>query len=511
MGECSSTTNRSNSNRERENKSSTKEINVENKNIKSPKKNTEEPVNKTILSKEINPLDIYEIINNIGEKSYGELFLVKHNITKKSCVMKEIKITAAFDEGIIKGKFGTLMQFDHPKVDKVLEFYTYNHMYYIISDQFKHGHLEQVMKAKKFLNENQSANIIYQVLNAMNYCHSNDVIHRDLKPENIIIEEVDNSEKYTVKVVDFGIVPSLEDEKLDKKTLGSINFMAPEIFKKNSYDKKCDMWSCGIILYYLITGVLPFYSDDDIKTIAKILKSPLVLNHKKFEKTSSLLKVFLKKLLERDVSKRLSALDALSHPWFEKFSLKDKNTIVESSKLGNFFSNLKTYKSNLKLQQICIALIVHNLPKSDEIKELEKAFTMMDIDLDGKLTKEELTTGFENMFKHKRDYNAEEEVKKIFKEIDTEKNGYITYEGFIRACIDKKNLIKDSNLKYAFDWFDTYNSGFIKSQEITKVLSGGDDKVITKEVEDIMKELKIETRGKVSFDDFKILISKIIT
>jgi len=109
----------------------------------------------------------------------------------------------------------------------------------------------------------------------------------------------------------------------------------------------------------------------------------------------------IRKLLDRNIHNRINAEEALKHPWFTRFELKQKYEVVTKEKITMFINNLKAYKTNYKLQESAIAIIVHNIPHNDEIKELEKAFRNIDTNKDGKLTKEEMENGFNSIFPDK--------------------------------------------------------------------------------------------------------------
>jgi calcium-dependent protein kinase len=403
------------------------------------------------------------------------------------------------------------MKLDHPNILEVLEMYTWDGKYFVITEFLEKGNLEMEIKKKKIFMEKQVANIIYQVLLAANYCHGNGVIHRDLKPMSILVENVDSNEKYDVKVVDFGTLNSLEENLKVKRKLGSINYMAPEVLSSTKYDAKCDLWSIGVITYLFLLGILPFDNEDENIIMSNIRKGEVKFDKVKAVKISTPAKELICKMLEVDPNKRITAFDALNHPWFEKYHLKEKNSYVENNKLKSFVENLRTFDDGQRLQHVCIALIVHNLPENDDIKELERAFASMDKNLDGKLTKEELINGFKGIYKTRKESDIKEEVEKLFSRLDSDKSGHLSYEEFIRGAIDKNKLINDTNLRFAFSCIDDNNSGFISSMELHNVLcSGKDHDVASKTIFAMMKDIDINSDGKMSFDEFRQMMHKII-
>ena len=109
---------------------------------------------------------------------------------------------------------------------------------------------------------------MYQIFSAVNYCHSMNIIHRDLKPENILIEKKEGK-KYSIKIIDFGTAKLYEKNKKEKKVIGSSYYIAPEVLTEN-YNQMCDLWSCGVILYILLSGKAPFAGKTDSIILEKI-------------------------------------------------------------------------------------------------------------------------------------------------------------------------------------------------------------------------------------------------
>ena len=109
-----------------------------------------------------------------------------------------------------------------------------------------------------------------QVLSAISYCHDHNIVHRDLKPENILLDEKE-SDKLTVKVIDFGASQVFDPSEKLTERFGTIYYISPEVLK-GDYGEKCDIWSLGVILYILLCGEPPFNGDSDDKIMAKIVK-----------------------------------------------------------------------------------------------------------------------------------------------------------------------------------------------------------------------------------------------
>lgn len=128
--------------------------------------------------------------------------------------------------------------------------------------------LEKIMEKKHFT-EKEAAETIRPIIDAINYCHSLNIIHRDIKPENLLFSCKDPQLR-TIKVTDFGLARFISAETLASTACGTPGYVAPEILSQKPYGKECDYWSIGVVLYILLCGFAPFYDDDLNALFAKI-------------------------------------------------------------------------------------------------------------------------------------------------------------------------------------------------------------------------------------------------
>lgn len=452
------------------------------------------------------PLERYEIVKSLGEGSFGKVYLVRHRDSKMIRAMKEIAKDDSNKEEDILNEMEILKRLDHPNIVKIYEFFEFKNKYYFITEFCQMGELfDEINKIHKF-KEDHAASIMYQLLLSVYYCHINNVIHRDLKPENILLESKDEKGHYIIKVIDFGTAKIFKPNEKERKLIGSAFYIAPEVIKK-SYNEKCDLWSCGVILYILLTGMPPFNGNTDSEVFQAIANKNY--DTRRLANFSQEAVDLISKLLTRDVEQRISANDALSHPFFKLHKVRENSNNLIDNKVSVFINNLKTYKADYKLQQAAIAIIVHNLPRGSEIKDLERAFRFMDDNHDGRLTKKELEIGLIKIL-NKPAEEAKEEVEKIFKKADGDMNGYLEYEEFIRACIQRDTLLRDDYLKLAFDFFDKDSSGLITTSEIKEVFSGGNTQINDKTIQNLINEADVDGDGQISFEEFKKMMKSVI-
>jgi calcium-dependent protein kinase len=157
------------------------------------------------------------------------------------------------------------------------------------------------------------------VLQAISYCHENNVAHRDLKPENLLLDSKHNN---TIKVIDFGTSSEFEAGSKMKEIYGTAYYIAPEVLSFD-YNEKCDIWSIGVILYILLSGRPPFDGNDDKEIIKKVRIGHYDLTSPEFQYVTKEALDILKKMLTYDPMRRISAGEALKHPWIIKKAYED--------------------------------------------------------------------------------------------------------------------------------------------------------------------------------------------
>jgi len=187
---------------------------------------------------------------------------------------------------------------------------------------------------------------MFQIFSAINYCHGMKIVHRDLKPENILIVDRNENGLPRVKIADFGTSKMFEKGVVQKKVVGSSYYIAPEVLKKH-YDEKCDIWSCGVIMYILLSGRPPFPGDSDREIMDKVAIGKYDLEESPFDQLSNAGKDLIKKLLVKDPKKRITASEALNHAWFKENKSKELfNKIKDQSILKKLIKNFIFIKSN---------------------------------------------------------------------------------------------------------------------------------------------------------------------
>ena len=307
---------------------------------------------------------------------------------------------------------------------------------------------------------------------------------------------------FELKLIDFGCAKIFSKHKTNfGEIIGTLIYCSPEVLK-NNYNKECDIWSCGVIMYALLSGHFPFYgkTEDEIKK--KILSGKFDFNPKYFKDVSDKAKDLIKKCLIYDKYKRISAEDALKHEFFMD-DINPNNIFEDEIDTKNILLSLKNFSYHSKIYQTVLTYLSHNFTDKEELNKLKKIFYKIDLNLDGKLSKSE----FEQAFKEAGIDINKEQIESMMKSIDFDGNGFIEYEEFIRVALPKEKLFTEKNLKIAFDMFDLDKNGMISLDEFKTIL--GIKKINDKKVnEELLNEIPIKENEEMTFEQFKLLFLK---
>ncbi|GER34915.1 calcium-dependent protein kinase family protein [Striga asiatica] len=180
---------------------------------------------------------------------------------------------------------------------------------HIVTDLCDGGDLFDRISSGAPFREPDAAAVLWQLMTAIAFCHRMGVAHRDIKPDNILFDS-----RGRLRLADFGSAEFFRDSGMSG-VVGTPYYVAPEVLSGREYGEKVDVWSAGVILYIMLAGVPPFYGDGPAETFEAVLRGNLRFPTKIFRSVSAEAKDLLRKMICRDVSRRLSAEQVLRHPW----------------------------------------------------------------------------------------------------------------------------------------------------------------------------------------------------
>jgi calcium-dependent protein kinase len=435
----------------------------------------------------------YKVLNEIGNGSFSKVIRVENLINKKIYACKQIVKKKIKDINSFNNEIVILSKCDHPNIIRLYEIIEGEKNINLIMEECNGGELFEKINAysSKKLTEKEAAQIFKEIMIAVNYLHNRGICHRDLKPENILFL---NSEKNSpIKLIDFGTGKIIGDygnlyNNEMKIAVGTTVYMSPEVIKKK-YDQFCDIWSCGVILYQMLSkGYFPFYGKNDDEIFNRILEMKVEFPEKEWKNIDKDAIDLIKKML-CNVSDRLNAQQVLNHVWIQKNAPNPEGFIDEVYK-----KNIKNYFNFNKLKKFIINFISSRL-NDNEIEKLKNIFYEMDINKDGFITLDEMQQYFSKIYKNNKNY-----IENIFNEIDTNKSGRIEFTQLISALIEQKIYLNEEILKEVFEKLDKDKNGKISNNDILVFLKL--QKNNEKDIEKYVKQYDLNGDGEIDYDEF---------
>ncbi|KAB2060390.1 Calcium-dependent protein kinase 21 [Gossypium arboreum] len=447
----------------------------------------------TVLGKPLEDIkQYYKLGKELGRGQFGITYLCTENSTGNTYACKSIlkrKLRSKQDREDIKKEVQIMQHLSgQPCIVEFRGAYEDRQSVHLVMELCAGGELFDRIIAQGHYSERAAAGIFKSVVNVVHICHFMGVIHRDLKPENFLLSSKDAGAM--LKATDFGLSVFIEEGKRYRDIVGSAYYVAPEILRR-SYGKEVDIWSAGIILYILLSGVPPFWAETEKGIFDAISEGKLDFESLPWPSISESAKDLVRKMLTKDPKKRLTSAQVLEHPWMREDGEASDKPIGSA-----VLSRLKQFRAMNKLKKLALKVIAENLSE-EEIKGLKVMFTNMDTDKSGTITYEELKTGLARLGSKL----SEAEVKQLMEAADVDGNGTIDYIEFISATMNRYRLDRDELLYKAFQYFDKDNSGYITKDELETAMKeyGMVDEA---SIRAVISEVDTDNDGRINYEEF---------
>lgn len=447
----------------------------------------------TILGKPFEDIKAhYSLGKELGRGQFGVTYLCTENSSGHTYACKSIlkrKLVSKNDKEDMKREIQIMQHMSgQPNIVEFKGAYEDRQSVHLVMELCAGGELFDRIIAQGHYSERAAATICRQIVNVVHVCHFMGVMHRDLKPENFLLSS--KNEGAMLKATDFGLSVFIEEGKVYRDIVGSAYYVAPEVLRR-SYGKEIDIWSAGVILYILLSGVPPFWAETEKGIFDAILEGVIDFESDPWPSISNSAKDLVRRMLTQDPKKRITSVQVLDHPWIrEDGEASDKP--IDSAVL----SRMKQFRAMNKLKKLALKVIAESLSE-EEIKGLKAMFVNMDTDKSGSITYEELKTGLARLGSKL----SEVEVKQLMEAADVDGNGTIDYIEFITATMHRHKLERDEHLYKAFRHFDKDNSGYITMDELEAAMKEygmGDEDTI----KEIISEVDTDNDGKINYEEF---------
>ncbi|KAF5767819.1 putative protein kinase CAMK-CDPK family [Helianthus annuus] len=457
-----------------------------------PKNGKQSPIG-TVLGRPMEDVrSLYTIGKELGRGQFGVTHLCTCKTSGKQFACKTIAKRKLANKEDIEDVRREVQIMHHlagqPNIVELKGAFEDKHSVHLVMELCAGGELFDRIIAKGHYTERAAASLLRTIVKIIHTCHSMGVIHRDLKPENFLL--LNKDEDAPLKATDFGLSVFYKQGEVFKDIVGSAYYIAPEVLKRK-YGPEVDIWSIGVMLYILLSGVPPFWAESEHGIFNAILRGHIDFTSDPWPSISPPAKDLVKKMLNSDPKQRLTAHQVLSHPWVvEDGEAPDKP-------LGNaVLGRLKQFKAMNNFKKVALRVIAGCLSE-EEIMGLKQMFKGMDSDNSGTITLEELKHGLSKQGTRL----SESEVKQLLEAADADGNGTIDYEEFITATMHMNRMDREDHLYTAFQYFDKDNSGYITIEELEHALRefGMTD---DRDIKEVISEVDSDHDGRINYDEF---------
>ena len=464
--------------------------------------------------------DVYDTYTKLKDIQSGTTGSVSKILHKELNIQRALKyINTKNNQKLLneaKREISILKNLDNPNIEKIYEYYEKENDNINIVMELIDGQelFSKLMKETRFSEQN-TAIIMYQIFSSIKYCHDNGIIHRDIKAENIIVQD----EKHLfVKLIDFGSCEILTSSKLTSTyKVGSPSYIAPEILNGEEYDYSVDIWSLGVLMYYLLCGNKPFTGTTEQDIYKEIKTKEVKFKDKIWDNISNEAKNLIKSMLVKNKKKRININQCLYSDWIINNIKKNNVSYIHDEKYlkEHIIKNIIKFKNINQIQLLALFYIIHNLidfSKNEQIISITKEFYFYDKDGDGKLSEEEFYQMLLDGGVTKEDLNHI--INDIWNIFGDNKGKFLSYESFILLSLDnKKELITDKIIQKIFLLIDKKKTLKIKKEDLEIVYEGQEElekrKINPLVWENFYKKMELNNEDPITYSMFSKYIKDI--
>uniref|UniRef100_A0A8C2A5B4 calcium/calmodulin-dependent protein kinase n=1 Tax=Cyprinus carpio TaxID=7962 RepID=A0A8C2A5B4_CYPCA len=286
--------------------------------------------------------DEYQLYEELGKGAFSVVRRCMKISTGQEYAAKIIntKKLSARDHQKLEREARICRLLKHPNIGKLFDVLTLNVNFFRVTG----GELFEDIVAREYYSEADASHCIQQILESVNHCHLNGIVHRDLKPENLLLAS--KLKGAAVKLADFGLAIEVQgDQQAWFGFAGTPGYLSPEVLRKEPYGKPVDMWACGVILYILLVGYPPFWDEDQHRLYQQIKAGAYDFPSPEWDTVTPEAKDLINKMLTINPAKRITAAEALKHPW-----ICQRSTVASMMHRQETVECLKKFNARRKLK-----------------------------------------------------------------------------------------------------------------------------------------------------------------
>uniref|UniRef100_A0A8C1KFF2 calcium/calmodulin-dependent protein kinase n=1 Tax=Cyprinus carpio TaxID=7962 RepID=A0A8C1KFF2_CYPCA len=307
--------------------------------------------------------DEYQLYEELGKGAFSVVRRCMKISTGQEYAAKIIntKKLSARDHQKLEREARICRLLKHPNIVRLHDSISEEGVHYLVFDLVTGGELFEDIVAREYYSEADASHCIQQILESVNHCHLNGIVHRDLKPENLLLAS--KLKGAAVKLADFGLAIEVQgDQQAWFGFAGTPGYLSPEVLRKEPYGKPVDMWACGVILYILLVGYPPFWDEDQHRLYQQIKAGAYDFPSPEWDTVTPEAKDLINKMLTINPAKRITAAEALKHPW-----ICQRSTVASMMHRQETVECLKKFNARRKLKGAILTtmLATRNFSKSN--------------------------------------------------------------------------------------------------------------------------------------------------
>ncbi|CAH8315027.1 unnamed protein product [Eruca vesicaria subsp. sativa] len=441
--------------------------------------------------------DLYTLSRKLGQGQFGTTYLCTDHATGVDYACKSIskrKLISKEDVEDVRREIQIMHHLaGHGNIVTIKGAYEDSLYVHIVMELCAGGELFDRIIQRGHYSERKAAELTKIIVGVVETCHSLGVMHRDLKPENFLL--VNKDDDFSLKAIDFGLSVFFKPGQIFTDVVGSPYYVAPEVLLKR-YGPEADVWTAGVILYILLSGVPPFWAETQQGIFDAVLKGYIDFDSDPWPVISDSAKDLIRRMLSSKPAERLTAHEVLRHPWICENGVAPDRPLDPA-----VLSRLKQFSAMNKLKKMALKVIAESLSE-EEIAGLREMFQAMDTDNSGAITFDELKAGLRKYGSTLKDT----EIHDLMEAADVDNSGTIDYSEFIAATIHLNKLEREEHLVAAFQYFDKDGSGYITIDELQQACV--EHSMTDVFLEDIIKEVDQNNDGKIDYGEFVEMMQK---
>lgn len=457
------------------------------------------------------PAQEYDLDVQIGAGAFGVVRKARHRRTAENHAVKSVPKSTA-DDAMLFSEIEIMRHLDHPHVMRLYNTFEDETHVYMAFELCTGGSFFELLAQRGFLTESLAARVFRQILGVVSYLHGRSICHRDLKPENFLVSrKTEDLLSLQMKLIDFGTAKRFDLENLVTKVC-TPHYVAPEVLKKGAepYSEKVDVWSCGIVLFQMLSGNMPFHRDSELQLLRAVRKGLFEFQPESlWSLVSESAQNLVSSCLAVDAGERFSADKAFHHEWIHARQVEEDVSLNDK-----LMKQMHTFLTNNRLKRVALRIIASQI-KDESIDALRGIFLTMDGDNSGSIKRSEMEEAVKRL---DVGVMARAGMVEIMCQLDPTGSGSVEYTEFLAATMSKEQYLREDVCKSAFVRLDGDGDGVITRRDLGRLLAdregvrdagleGATIAELTSELDAMLRNSDADHDGGINFEEFMELMA----